>query len=1289
MLQTRWVAAAFLEGWILRRALKSGADRLTAETVGTRAQLALARATRRAIDKTAQSLATDADTQEHLSRVLTEVFDSAKLPEDDVDSVLEAVVLAVDRSLFPLDDPTLTPGEQSALADLGVELQTARRVLIKELLTAIQFEATRSQDLSPLAAQLNADKLSWQVSNVLGNLPGATHLDGHELPPALGRVDPQPSFSPITGGDQAASVRTDDCAELIAELARRSAIAAEDAAIVSRTGNELVTLESLYVPRTRVEAECSALAAASTLALVGEAGNGKTSLLWAIYQRLIAAGRTVVFLRAAQLDAAAEDGADYLGSLGRRLVSGLRCPTADGKHPVVLLDTVDALLHREATRDRLLLLVGAVAETGASTVLACRPLESRLLPRAVQRLDLPGYLPDELITALTGHQKVFGQRPMPQETADRLVNAVRWESPMLPILQRPLALRMLFELYAPEDIPAEINTFGLFLRFWTNRVEADVRPGSISVDSEDLGSAVFYAAIEMLARGGPSISSAIAQTRPEFDVATADTLRSRGVLRQGQDYVEFFHQSFLEHCAGRAIAVNGGPTGMDALLNRAEARPTDAFLWPVVEQALLYKRELDGLERYLTRLVSWCRGPVELSFNAAIGVWANSISPLPGLAQVLADYVSPDTPDARVRALVNLLPTVPSNRSDECVLVAEAVWRTERPTLRRLLLDALPVLAQRDSSWTLAFLTDAAVVSELCSEKLVDKLVSVATALVRLGANESDRERSIRVAEGIVTTFDEHPLGGFFKALCMELASDENTTAGIHSVDRWVEFLSAATPGPSSYELAPVLSVAADIQQLDVGALLENAAQNQGSIAQAWLQVACQRMVEADQADSPFVDEVLALPTETLHGAMGDFADLIGRDPALVSRVWDAVLEEIACRDRFRLSTLSRVLDSVQTEFLGLALEKAAVAFPDEYWKDEGVLGRLLVAAAITGHAQAVRVLESEVVHGSKRQRNRLAASLEKHASRDEYAGRLLVDLVLDLGRIERLARLLTILPAEDAVAIEIRQSLLRSLSELESNDGEASERALKIRRTLLEKGVSIEAHLLSPAVHLDSRLSLAARQHVYFILHRRALDNLDDPAAVLRSALQGCTEDGSGTEALLAGLRAATNLETAAEAWVKSLELLRQGDVEGRHLVAIRPILIRLVEEDQDAAISALRELGAMFPQLSGRSRKDAASSLYEPLVQVFRRARLAEATDLFVAVAAADDRLADVASRALSDAMGPRFLAASEELAASELVGPTAARFLLQLRESLARQVGSSEWPEIRGLVAVRGTH
>ncbi|MFG2394672.1 NACHT domain-containing protein [Streptomyces lavendulae] len=433
--------------------------------------------------------------------------------------------------------------------------------------------------------------------------------------------------------------------------------------------------------------------------VLGEAGTGKSSLLWYLAELLdgrraaaplqetrtgppsdeIRAGTALrpVLLRAEQLLVPGEGGR-LLESFGPSLTAGC----------VVLLDTADLLLHAGDGRDVLGRIVASCQERGVPLALTCRTRDGTALQ------DLLGRTPSDVVLHVGDFRSgeeleralaTYCLHYLPAATpvaragavADLLEAAVRG-LPVREVVARPLTLRMLFEVYAPQSPSPEIDAAGLYERYWERRVREDARHGAAGhavPDSPDLSWPAQSLARLMLHDGTVALPVADAVGRlpganpeagdgdPLEQLAQLDRRSVVAGTADGRSNVHFFHQTLFEYAAGRCLvrlAAEKKQSYFGALGRHLAAHPDDHLRAVVAEQALVQGmrakgRVRDDAEELLTGLL----GSEDVDLQV-IAVRACALLPddLYGdIRAVFHRYLREKASPAMVREVLALLPT--------------------------------------------------------------------------------------------------------------------------------------------------------------------------------------------------------------------------------------------------------------------------------------------------------------------------------------------------------------------------------------------------------------------------------------------------------------------------------------------------------------------------------------------------------------------------------------------------------------------------------------------------------
>lgn len=408
-----------------------------------------------------------------------------------------------------------------------------------------------------------------------------------------------------------------DIANIDAEASRRGRVALDRwrhpigaVSVVSPApgvGSEKpIVLDDVYVTRT-MQSEVDTWVSRATpggegalVAVVAPGGYGKTSLLWDCHRRYSSGGNAEAFLFTASLVASLVMQDQFDESLGA-LTDHVRRASSCGGRVLVCLDTFDVLAHDDNLLRAGLKLIRELLAAGASIIVTSRPEEMARIPieqlaSCSARLYLDEYDEREFEDAVASHCRSFYRgsgisSTELEEQVERLKDLVALGRPIKEVCLNPLTLRMLFELYAPDRVPEDINSFRLYSEYWIARVISDRRAaGPGPTTGRNLAAAAHYVAARMFAAGTPLLGrDAIANALASGDLRAEDLsdLISRNLLvRSEAGAVEFFHQTFFEHAAARHLAASAHED-VKTSIERLDRSADDGFRLPVYEQLFL------------------------------------------------------------------------------------------------------------------------------------------------------------------------------------------------------------------------------------------------------------------------------------------------------------------------------------------------------------------------------------------------------------------------------------------------------------------------------------------------------------------------------------------------------------------------------------------------------------------------------------------------------------------------------------------------------------------------------
>jgi hypothetical protein len=447
---------------------------------------------------------------------------------------------------------------------------------------------------------------------------------------------PAPTASHGRGGGVDAA-EDDLCSRFLAD----TRIAAQ---LTTPTGRCALYLEDVYIHRGKVESAVRELAddylahsgtTGRWLSITGDAGHGKTSLLWYLTQEFRRLCSRTFPVQALQLSAGELD--DICASFPARVPF------------IVVLDTLDLLVGIDDAA--LGALINQIRARGGLLVTACRRQELQLLAQHVRSdhtLELGRYAPDEAHAAIERFVRT-SYSTWPEARKQAQISHVRElldERRRIQDLSfEPLILRMIFEAYVPDDIPVDVNTQKVYDRFWEERVIAD-RVLKTPEDAytrvtlcKGLAAYLYFDAPAHSER--VSVDEILALCAPMgllSPAATIEGLISSGVLRwwQMKTSVGFFHQTFLEYVAARHTLELRDHALRQRRVDRllADVEEANLFRIPVLKQLMIQASVGDPrLFQDLCAAVVEINSPVSIRLALEVLGKASDIAPLDSLVR--------------------------------------------------------------------------------------------------------------------------------------------------------------------------------------------------------------------------------------------------------------------------------------------------------------------------------------------------------------------------------------------------------------------------------------------------------------------------------------------------------------------------------------------------------------------------------------------------------------------------------------------------------------------------------
>lgn len=517
------------------------------------------------------------------------------------------------------------------------------------------------------------------------------------------------------------------------QLAEASRGALRDAEQLDK--NRAITLGEVYVPRGCEPQLARRLLDGLTAregpytpqVIVGEAGTGKTSLLWKIAeltrQPTDRTGRArgplprPTLIRGEDLFGSGAAGSEHAHPLDQ-LKQSLHQPKARAAL-IVLLDTADILLHDADSTSRCKELLDLCRVHRVPLAVTCRvreqePLVELLGGEAYERTTLGDFRPGaEARRAVTAYCDRYyrGRSQHERDTVrEEILEAAVRGLPIREVVGRALTLRMLFEVYAPDSADAapiptrEIDSDSVYDLFWERRVERDVRHGGSRIaDKADLAPAAEALARQMLHDGKAHVvlrsrvgaADAVAE---EETTATAalTSLDGRGVLtgvRSRTGIVRFFHQTLYEYAAGHCLATlaeRHGAKYYDMVEDWLTAHPEDFLRAVVAERSIVLGVRSRGPARgpALGLLRRLARSEDNYVRTIALRAYAFLPAVFHGVERDLRELLGA-VPDPMVTEFVGLLPTRRHLNPKRVTDDLEAVLRRSSKGMQRPVLESL------------------------------------------------------------------------------------------------------------------------------------------------------------------------------------------------------------------------------------------------------------------------------------------------------------------------------------------------------------------------------------------------------------------------------------------------------------------------------------------------------------------------------------------------------------------------------------------------------------------------
>ena len=433
--------------------------------------------------------------------------------------------------------------------------------------------------------------------------------------------------------------------------------------------------------------------------VVGEAGSGKSTLLWSLQLSFEeGTGIMPLFLSTAWMlqQSAVDVVAELVASFEEIAAAGLR--------PILLLDTVDLMLHDDALRQELRRLATALQAAQFATVYSTRPQEAvHFTANDLRRHELTPYDDVELDAAVSGLVQQFCSQATIEEVVAQIRQASARGLPIADVCRSPLLLRMLFDLAAP-DTPelSDVDVTRLFDAYWDRRVRRDARSETAATlradPNEDLVLFAGAVGIGLLASGVPelplhALETAVAATNVDRTPrAGIDALLDRGTLTMNGDLIGFFHQTMLEFTAAKGLLSTANPQVLHTLAERTITGDADLFVGAVLEQSLILSGDspllLEAAQHATARTIASSSQAIQ---GIGLMAWAHHPALLTDVRRALRTCG-----DAAVERACRALPGIAAKRVGQTISQLALVWQsTSSSIVQTAVLHALARLALR------------------------------------------------------------------------------------------------------------------------------------------------------------------------------------------------------------------------------------------------------------------------------------------------------------------------------------------------------------------------------------------------------------------------------------------------------------------------------------------------------------------------------------------------------------------------------------------------------------------
>jgi hypothetical protein len=350
-------------------------------------------------------------------------------------------------------------------------------------------------------------------------------------------------------------------------------------------------------------------AGARLIPVLGDAGLGKSTLLGAVWDAEHERGPISLITCSEVSLAAAPTAASVDLAFGDAL--GVDIPLTDayraiagGSPSLLLIDTLDLVL-THATVIPLRHFFHDLLVTNVTVLFTCRDFEYDRhfaahrhhlpdLDRSIDGQFVPPFTMEEVEQAARRFAEEVHGPAVAARFARSIMGLAADRRPIRELMQNPLLLAMLCDLYAGGVVPPELTVAQLYETFWMSHV-AIVRKTATPVAAAPrkericlgIASRILDTSSEHFADSVPS-GDLRSEREDDIGLAAMQELLSEGVVREQSARVRFFHQTFAEFVTARLLTESSEALRRDALLDTLRKGGDAALhLWPVLRQLLV------------------------------------------------------------------------------------------------------------------------------------------------------------------------------------------------------------------------------------------------------------------------------------------------------------------------------------------------------------------------------------------------------------------------------------------------------------------------------------------------------------------------------------------------------------------------------------------------------------------------------------------------------------------------------------------------------------------------------